>query len=235
MVRFQKFLIARYRSPSTAIQRSPATSAGSGVTRPYQNVRLGVNLPETLVVAGEYDSRVRVRCTPRSSSLPCENNPGQVSPFLGCTMADFDSGHGTGRVPTSSRAVDRDYERKRSLMRALGMIDSTKTAARRNPELRTQRRKPRVPCERAATSGAAAKTLLPPGPRRRRRRPQSSTRVEELRTPAAIGDPRQLCVSGVNLQHISGWRPNRFRSRIRARRRPRTRRRRRPEPLTPQS
>jgi prolyl oligopeptidase len=83
---------------------------------PYQNVRQGVNLPETLVVAGEFDS-ASTRCTAKKFAALVQNNPGQVSPFL--LYMDFDSGHGSGKT-NQQRVIDRDYE-LRFLMNALGM------------------------------------------------------------------------------------------------------------------
>jgi prolyl oligopeptidase len=116
MVRFHKFLIARYW---IAEYGDPDQSdAFRWILRysPYQNVRLGVNLPETLVVAGEFDSRVDPLHAKKFAAL-VQNNPGQVSPFL--LYMDFDSGHGSGKT-NQQRVIDRDYE-LRFLMNALGM------------------------------------------------------------------------------------------------------------------
>jgi len=116
MVRFHKFLIARYwiaeyGDPDQA-------DAFRWILRysPYQNVRQGVNLPETLVVAGEFDSRVDPLHAKKFAAL-VQNNPGQVAPFL--LYMDFDSGHGSGKT-NQQRVIDRDYE-LRFLMNALGM------------------------------------------------------------------------------------------------------------------
>jgi len=116
MVRFHKFLIARYW---IAEYGDPDKLPDFGwILRysPYHNVRAGVNLPETLVVAGEYDSRVDPLHAKKFVAA-VQNNPGQVSPFL--LYVDFDSGHGTGKS-NQQRIVDRDYE-LRFLMNALGM------------------------------------------------------------------------------------------------------------------
>jgi prolyl oligopeptidase len=123
MVRFQKFLIARYWIAEYGDPEKSDDFRWILRYSPYQNVRLGVNLPETLVVAGEYDSRVDPLHAKKFVAA-VQNNPGQVSPFL--LYMDFDSGHGTGKT-NQQRVVDRDYE-LRFLMRALGMADSTKTA-----------------------------------------------------------------------------------------------------------
>ena len=116
MVRFQKFLIARYWIPEYGDPDKPDDFRWILRYSPYQNIRLGVNLPETLVVAGEYDSRVDPMHAKKFVAA-VQNNPGQVSPFL--LYMDFDSGHGTGKT-NQQHVVDRDYE-LRFLMSVLGV------------------------------------------------------------------------------------------------------------------
>ena len=116
MVRYHKFLIARYWIPEYGDPDRDADFRWILRYSPYQNVRAGVNLPETLVVAGEYDSRVDPLHA-KKFVAEVQNNPGQVSPFL--LYMDFDSGHGTGKTQ-QQRVIDRDYE-LRFLMRALQM------------------------------------------------------------------------------------------------------------------
>ena len=116
MVRYQKFLIARYWIPEYGDPDKPDDFRWILRYSPYQNVRMGVNLPETLVVAGEYDSRVDPLHAKKFVAA-IQNNPGQVSPFL--LYMDFDSGHGTGKT-NQQRVIDRDYE-LRFLMSVLGV------------------------------------------------------------------------------------------------------------------
>ena len=116
MVRFHKFLIARYWIPEYGDPEKADDLRYILRYSPYQNVRMGVNLPETLVVAGEYDSRVDPLHAKKFVAA-VQNNPGQVAPFL--LYMDFDSGHGTGKT-NQQRVVDRDYE-LRFLIHALGM------------------------------------------------------------------------------------------------------------------
>ena len=116
MVRFQRFLIARYWIPEYGDPDKPDDFRWILRYSPYQNVRLGVNLPETLVVAGEYDSRVDPLHAKKFIAA-VQNNPGQVSPFL--LYMDFDSGHGMGKT-NQQRVVDRDYE-LRFVMSVLGV------------------------------------------------------------------------------------------------------------------
>ena len=114
MVRYHKFLIARYWIPEYGDPDHDADFRWILRYSPYQNVRSGVNLPETLVVAGEYDSRVDPLHA-KKFVAEVQNNPGQVAPFL--LYMDFDSGHGTGKTQ-QQRVIDRDYE-LRFLMNAL--------------------------------------------------------------------------------------------------------------------
>jgi len=114
MVRYHKFLIARYWIPEYGDPDRDADFRWILRYSPYKNVRSGVNLPETLVVAGEYDSRVDPLHA-KKFVAEVQNNPGQVAPFL--LYMDFDSGHGIGKSQ-QQRVVDRDYE-LRFLMGAL--------------------------------------------------------------------------------------------------------------------
>jgi prolyl oligopeptidase len=116
MVRYHKFLIARYWIPEYGDPDKDADFRWILRYSPYQNVRAGVNLPQTLVVAGEYDSRVDPMHA-KKFVAEVQNHPGQASPFL--LYMDFDSGHGTGKTP-QQRVVDRDYE-LRFVMNALSM------------------------------------------------------------------------------------------------------------------
>jgi prolyl oligopeptidase len=125
MVRFHKFLIARYWIAEYGDPDRAEDFRWILRYSPYQNIRLGVNLPETLVVAGEYDSRVDPLHAKKFVAA-VQNNRGQSSPFL--LYMDFDSGHGTGKTQ-QQRVVDRDYE-LRFLMNALGMnAQATRGAA----------------------------------------------------------------------------------------------------------
>ena len=119
MVRYHRFLIARYWIPEYGDPERDADFRWILRYSPYQNVRAGVNLPEALVVAGEYDSRVDPLHA-KKFVAEVQNHIGQVSPFL--LYMDFESGHGTGKTQ-QQRVTDRDYE-LRFLMRALQMSGS---------------------------------------------------------------------------------------------------------------
>jgi prolyl oligopeptidase len=116
MLRYHKFLIARYWIPEYGDPERPEDFRTLLRYSPYHNVRQGVNLPETLVVAGEFDSRVDPLHAKKFVAA-VQNNPGQVSPFL--LYMDFDSGHGYGK--SRQKIInDREYE-MRFVFNALGM------------------------------------------------------------------------------------------------------------------
>jgi prolyl oligopeptidase len=123
MVRYHRFLIARYWIAEYGDPDRAEDFRWILRYSPYHNVRQGVNLPETLVVAGEYDSRVDPLHAKKFVAA-VQGNPGQLSPFL--LYVDFDSGHGTGKTQ-QQRVVDRDYE-LRFVMNALGMNAAPPTA-----------------------------------------------------------------------------------------------------------
>ena len=116
MIRYPKFLIAPLWIPEYGDPQKADAFAWLLRYSPYHNVRQGVNLPETLVVAGEYDSRVDPLHAKKFAAR-VQNNPGQVSPFL--LYMDFDAGHGTGKT-TQQRIDDYEYE-MRFVLNVLGM------------------------------------------------------------------------------------------------------------------
>ncbi|HTS21461.1 MAG TPA: prolyl oligopeptidase family serine peptidase [Casimicrobiaceae bacterium] len=116
MVRFHKFLIARYWIAEYGDPDKAEDFAYLLRYSPYQNVREGVNFPATLVTAGEYDSRVDP-VHAKKFVARVQNHPGQVEPFL--LYMDFDSGHGYGKAKEQV-IRDREYE-LRFVFSRLGM------------------------------------------------------------------------------------------------------------------
>ena len=106
MVRFHRFLIARYWIAEYGDPDKPGDFAYLLRFSPYQNVREGVNLPTTMVTAGEYDSRVDPAHAKKFVAR-VQNHVGQVDPFL--LYMDFDSGHGYGKAKEQV-IRDREYE-----------------------------------------------------------------------------------------------------------------------------
>jgi prolyl oligopeptidase len=124
MIRFHKFLIARYWITEYGDPDRSDDFRWLLRYSPYHNVRQGIDLPPTLVTAGEYDSRVDPLHAKKFVAA-VQNNPGQSSPFL--LYMDFDSGHGYGKA-RAKVIEDRDFQ-LRFLMNELGMNDAAKTAA----------------------------------------------------------------------------------------------------------
>jgi len=116
MVRFHKFLIARYWIAEYGDPDKAEDFAYLLRYSPYHNIREGVNLPPTLVGAGEYDSRVDPLHAKKFVAA-VQTHLGQIDPFL--LYMDFDSGHGYGKAKEQV-IRDREYE-LRFIFSRLGM------------------------------------------------------------------------------------------------------------------
>ena len=116
IVRFHKFLIARYWIAEYGDPDKAEDFAYLLRYSPYHNIRDGVNLPPTLVTAGEYDSRVDPLHAKKFVAA-VQNHRGQIDPFL--LYMDFDSGHGYGKAKEQV-IRDREYE-LRFIFSRLGM------------------------------------------------------------------------------------------------------------------
>ncbi len=105
MLRFEKFLIARYWIPEYGTAENEADFRWLLQYSPYQNIRRGINVPTMLVTAGENDSRVDpIHAKKFVAAL--QNNPGQISPVI--LHMDYNSGHGSGQA-TSQRIDNWDF------------------------------------------------------------------------------------------------------------------------------
>lgn len=116
MVRYHKFLIARYWIPEYGDPDNAKDFRNILQYSPYHNIRAGVDFPETLVIAGENDTRVDPLHAKKFVAA-IQNNPGQRSPFM--LYMDYDSGHGSGKS-TEQQITDLEYQ-MRFVMNALGM------------------------------------------------------------------------------------------------------------------
>lgn len=117
MIRYHKFLIARYWIPEYGNPDVEADFRYLLTYSPYHNIRMGVDLPTTLFVAGENDTRVDPLHAKKMVAA-LQNNTGQINPIM--LYMDYDSGHGTGKS-VQKVIEDFDYE-MRFLMRTLGML-----------------------------------------------------------------------------------------------------------------
>ena len=104
MVRYHKFRIARYWIPEYG--DPDKTDDFNWLLRysPYHNVRVGVNMPTMLVIAGENDTRVDPLHAKKFVAL-AQANLGQTNPVM--LKMDYDSGHGTGKS-TAQQVEDRE-------------------------------------------------------------------------------------------------------------------------------
>jgi len=94
MLRYHKFLIARYWIPEYGSSDDPEAFRWLLRYSPYQNIRLGVNVPPMLITAGANDTRVDPM-NAKKFVAALQNNPSQTSPII--LHMDYDSGHGSGQ------------------------------------------------------------------------------------------------------------------------------------------
>ena len=104
MVRYHKFRIARYWIPEYG--DPDKTDDFNWLLRysPYHNIRVGVNMPTMLVIAGENDTRVDPLHAKKFVAL-AQANLGQKNPVM--LKMDYDSGHGSGKS-TAQQVEDRE-------------------------------------------------------------------------------------------------------------------------------
>ena len=99
MLRYQKFLIARYWIPEYGTSDNDEDFRWLLRYSPYQNIRAGVNVPTMLVTAGANDSRVDPM-NAKKFVAALQNNIGQVSPII--LHMDYNTGHGSGQSTEQS-------------------------------------------------------------------------------------------------------------------------------------
>ncbi|MFN8134752.1 MAG: prolyl oligopeptidase family serine peptidase [Bacteroidales bacterium] len=116
MLRYEKFLIARYWIPEYGSAENEADFRWLLQYSPYQNIRKGVNVPSMLVTAGENDSRVDPM-NAKKFVAALQNNPGQVNPVI--LHMDYNSGHGSGQA--TSQRIDNWVYIFEFIMNQLGM------------------------------------------------------------------------------------------------------------------
>ncbi|MFK7971874.1 MAG: prolyl oligopeptidase family serine peptidase, partial [Bacteroidia bacterium] len=116
MIRYHKFLIARYWIPEYGDPENADDFRNILQYSPYHNIRAGLDHPMTMVIAGENDTRVDPLHAKKFVAA-IQNNPGQENPFM--LYMDYDSGHGSGKS-TDQQITDLEYQ-MRFLMHALGM------------------------------------------------------------------------------------------------------------------
>lgn len=118
MIRYHKFLIARYWIPEYGDPDAKADFQTLLRYSPYHNIRMGVNAPTTLVIAGENDTRV-APLHAKKFVAALQNNVGQRNPIM--LYMDYDSGHGSGK--STEQTIDDIAFQYRFIMNQLGMVE----------------------------------------------------------------------------------------------------------------
>ena len=116
MIRYHKFLIARYWIPEYGSSDNEADFRNLLQYSPYQHIRQGLNIPTMLIRTGANDSRVDPLHAKKFAAA-LQNNPGQINPIL--LFIDYNVGHGSGQA--TKQQIDNtmvDYE---FLLNQLGM------------------------------------------------------------------------------------------------------------------
>lgn len=116
MLRYHKFLIARYWIPEYGDPDKAEDFANILKYSPYQNIKPQVNYPAMFIFAGENDSRVDALHAKKFTAA-LQNNPAQRNPVM--LYMEFDSGHGSGKaVDKQADDIEIQY---RFVMHQLGM------------------------------------------------------------------------------------------------------------------
>jgi len=116
MVRYHKFLIARYWIPEYGDPDKYEDFMNILKYSPQHNIRQGYSYPAMLVKAGENDARVDPLHAKKFAAA-LQNNQGQTNPIM--LYVDFDSGHGSGK--STAHQIDDSELEWRFIMSSLGM------------------------------------------------------------------------------------------------------------------
>lgn len=116
MIRFHKFLIARYWIPEYGSSDNEADFRNLLSYSPYHHVRQGINLPTMLVRTGANDSRVDPLHAKKFTAI-LQNNPGQINPVM--LYIDYNVGHGSGQA--TKQRIDNSLVDFEFIMNQLGM------------------------------------------------------------------------------------------------------------------
>ncbi len=116
MIRYHKFLIARYWIPEYGDPDKEDDFRYLLKYSPYHNVRIGLNTPTLLIKAGENDTRVDPLHAKKFAAL-LQNLEWQTNPIL--LYIDFESGHGSGQsIEQQVNNIEIEWQ---WLMNQLGM------------------------------------------------------------------------------------------------------------------
>ena len=97
MLRYEKFLMARYWVPEYGTAEDPAQFPFLAAYSPYQKVKSGTRYPAVFLTAGENDTRVHaLHARKMAAELQAKTaSDGATSPIL--LWVDREAGHGQGK------------------------------------------------------------------------------------------------------------------------------------------
>jgi len=108
MIRYHKFLIARYWIPEYGDPDKEEDFKYLLKYSPYHNVKVGISMPAMLIRAGENDTRVDPLHAKKFTAL-LQNSPWQINPVL--LLIDFESGHGSGQsIDQQVQNIEIEYQ-----------------------------------------------------------------------------------------------------------------------------
>jgi prolyl oligopeptidase len=107
MIRYQKFLVARYWVPEYGSSDDPEQFKWLYAYSPYQHVTKGVKYPAVLLVSGDFDTRVAPLHARKMAAL-LQASSGSDRPIL--LRYDTEAGHSQGGMPVSKRVAQAGDE-----------------------------------------------------------------------------------------------------------------------------
>ncbi len=116
MLRYHKFLIARYWIPEYGDPDRKEDFDFIVKYSPYHNIRVGINYPSMLIKAGENDSRVDPLHA-KKMAAKLQSLDSQTNPIL--LYVDFQSGHGSGQ--SVAQQIENSYLEWKYIMGELGV------------------------------------------------------------------------------------------------------------------
>ncbi len=117
MIRYHKFLIARYWIPEYGDPDKEEDFKYLIRYSPYHNVKVGISLPSILIQTGENDTRVDPLHAKKFTAL-LQNSSWQINPAL--LLIDFESGHGSGQsIDQQVQNIEIEFQ---WLMNMLGIV-----------------------------------------------------------------------------------------------------------------
>jgi prolyl oligopeptidase len=120
MVRYQRFLMARYWVPEYGSADDPTQFGFLHAYSPYHHVKKGTAYPAVMLTAGEHDTRVHAMHARKMAALLQASTTSSPADRPVLLWVDRDAGHGQGK-PLNLRLRDT-VDQRIFLMWQLGML-----------------------------------------------------------------------------------------------------------------